>query len=209
MPDLNPGHNLPSETDLERLNALWPNLSIDQQSLLLGIAADLARPMDAWRNPQSNVITTDRILLRIGDYLKTHHALSNESFKKEKFEYTLEKILKESGFDAKRSASKSNPYDLVVNQEKWSLKTQANRDINQRKVWISKMMELGAVPWGRTDESLRKTLAFIMAKIAATDRIFTLRCLTPLDPVHHEYELLEIPNLCWHAQALEGCMLAR
>jgi type II restriction enzyme len=181
------------ENDLTRLKRLWPKLSTDQQSLLLGIAIDLARPMDAWRNPRSNVITTDRMLLRIGDYLKTHHALSNEPFKKEKFEYALEKVLKESGIDALRSNSRTDPFDLVVNREKWSLKTQANRDINRQKIWISKMMELGA-GWDHSEESLRKTLDFIMAKIAGTDRIFTLRCLLPNDVTRHEYELLEIPK---------------
>lgn len=100
----------------ERLNELirlWPDLTDDQQKLLLGMANDLVRPITAWRNSDSDVISNNRVLLRFGDYLKTHHVLSNEPFRKEKFEYALQRIYSDEDIEVDLPRSRTEEVDLL------------------------------------------------------------------------------------------------
>jgi len=181
------------EQRLVELTRLWPKLSEDQQELLLRAADDLARPITSWRLESSDIIRDDSMLKRFGDILKMHHLISLEPFRKEKFEYALERLYELGGIAASRPASSTATYDLEVDGEKWSLKSQADKKIRRDVIFISKFMEIGSHSWNRNPDSLVNVCRKVLDKLFETDRIFTLRCLNPSDSTRHEYELLEIP----------------
>ena len=178
---------------LAEISRLWPNLLDDQRTLLLEVARSFAQPIQQWRRPNSDVVPDDRTLSRLGDALRSHHSASHEPFKKEKLEYALQRIYASQGRKATLSTSRTAKFDLEVDEQRWSLKTQADRGITRDRLWISKLMELGQFSWTRDPETLREVVAFVLGKLSQIDRILTLRCLTPTDSTHHEYELVEIP----------------
>lgn len=82
-----------------------------------------------------------------GDALLIHHCMSKESFSKDKFEYVLERVSTFCG-KAAEIASRGNPgHDITINGERFSLKTQADRNIRDGEIHISKFMELGQGQW--------------------------------------------------------------
>ena len=90
---------------------------------------------------------TEESLRNFGEAMRVHHSFSAEPFSKDKFEYVLVAVLKLAGVDASL-APKGNPgHDVTLNGVKVSLKTQADRGIKERQLWISKFMELGKGNW--------------------------------------------------------------
>lgn len=89
-----------------------------------------------------------------GDAMRVHHSFSSEAFSKDKFEYVLEHIMNFSGFTAEL-APRGNPgHDITVNGNRISLKTQADKNIKENQVWISKFMELGKGNWSNKPKDL-------------------------------------------------------
>jgi type II restriction enzyme len=96
----------------------------------------------------------DCMLDSFGDALLIHHCMSKESFSKDKFEYVLERVANFCGNDAE-IASRGNPgHDITINGQRFSLKTQADRNIREGEIHISKFMELGQGQWGDDPEDL-------------------------------------------------------
>lgn len=126
-----------------------------------------------------------------------HHQFSGESFTKDKFEHALVSVFCSLGHECEL-APRGNPgHDLTIDDERWSLKTQADASIREDQVHISKFMELGRGAWeNEADlEGLRNRMFEHMSQY---DRIFTLRCLSARKdlrdgPVRF-YELVEIPK---------------
>ena len=87
-------------------------------------------------------------LENFGDALRIHHSFSTEPFSKDKFEYVLEKVLKMSGHKVSLAPKGNRGHDITIDGVTVSLKTQANKNIQEGKVWISKFMELGKGDWG-------------------------------------------------------------
>jgi type II restriction enzyme len=159
------------------------------------LAGNLSLPIEQWRAPGSDVIPTDRALDGLGCVLRTHHLFSGEPFRREKLEYALERVASEGGRDVARAASRTNRgYDLSVDSEKWSLKSQADKGIRRDVIWISKWMELGKGEWGANEQDLRRLCRMFIEHLRGYDRVFVLRCLTPTTNAVHAYELLEIPK---------------
>jgi type II restriction enzyme len=91
-----------------------------------------------------------------GDALLIHHCMSKESFSKDKFEYVLERVANFCGNDA-QIANRGNPgHDITIDGERFSLKTQADRNIKENEIHISKFMELGQGQWGDVPEDLMR-----------------------------------------------------
>ncbi len=182
----------------EQIQALVPDLAKltdDQFAWVKQLAQSMALPYNAARNPSSDVLPDDRSVGLFFLYLVTRHTVSAEPFKKEKFEYALEKILAASGRAVSRPSSRPSPgLDLTVDGAGWSLKTEAAKGIKKDRLHVSKWMELGKGDWGDTNEALRALAQLFLGHLARYERIFTLRCLTPDDPVEHRYELLELPK---------------
>lgn len=127
-----------------------------------------------------------------GDALRIHHSLSAEPFSKDKFEYVLEKVLKMSGYQATLAPKGNRGHDITINDSLISLKTQADKNIKEEKIWISKFMELGKGNWGDESSDLIELRKMFLKHLKKYDRIFTLRALEkgPL----WRYELVEIPK---------------
>lgn len=128
-----------------------------------------------------------------GDALLIHHCLSQEPFSKDKFEYILEKIANFCGNKA-QIADRGNPgHDITINGEKFSLKTQADKNIKEQEIHISKFMELGKGQWGREPADLAGLREQFLLHLDAYERILSLRNLAK-PPHDWIYELVEVPK---------------
>ena len=91
-------------------------------------------------------------------------------------------------------ARKGNPgHDITLGGIKFSLKTQANKGISRKTVYISKFMELGKGQWGDDDEDLKGLREQFFSHLKSYDRILVLRTLSKA-PDEWQYELVEIPK---------------
>jgi len=155
----------------------------------------MALPFNSTRNPTSDLFPDDKSTGLFFLYLITHHTLSSEPFKKEKFEYALEKIMEVLGHTAVRAKSRTSPgLDLTVKGQRWSLKSEAHKSISHDLIWVSKWMELGKGKWKDDENDLRSLCDGFLHHLGRYDRIFMLRCLSPDDSLDHHYEILEIPK---------------
>lgn len=98
------------------------------------------------RNPVLNFID-DTILADFGDMLRLHHCFSKGPFSKDKFEYALELSFNQAGYYATLASSGNPTYDITIEDQKFSLKTEAAQAIKLNTIHISKFMELGKGIW--------------------------------------------------------------
>ncbi len=134
----------------------------------------------------------ERTIENFGDALRIHHSFSAEPFSKDKFEYVLEKVLRMSGHEANLAPKGNRGHDITIDGINVSLKTQANKDIREDKVWISKFMELGKGKWGSKLQDLGNLRKLFLEHLNNYERIFTLRALQRVPDWY--YELVEIPK---------------
>lgn len=146
----------------------------------------------SYTHHKSNLVN-NKMLASFGDALLIHHSLSREPLSKDRFEYMLERSALLSGKQA-RIAKRGNPgHDLTIDNEKFSLKTQADASIRVDTIHISKFMELGHGKWGNDPKDLGGLRDQYLDHMKQYDRILTLRTLgRPPDPWF--YELVEIPK---------------
>jgi type II restriction enzyme len=184
------------EVQLAALRDALAPLSTGQLEVLAGIVEGFGAELKVSVDPTSD-FASDAFGQTFGDLLLIHHTLSRESYSKDKFEHGFEAALRRVGIPA-TLAAKGNPgHDITVLDERWSLKTQADRGIKPDRIHISKFMELGKGQWG-VEADLAGLRDRMFAHMKGYDRIFTLRTLSAAstaarDPCHH-YELVEIPK---------------
>ncbi len=131
-------------------------------------------------------------LQNFGDAMRVHHSFSSEPFSKDKFEYVLVAVLNMSGHKAEL-APKGNPgHDVTVDGVKLSLKTQADKNIREDAIWISKFMELGKGSWGDDPNDLLGLRDQFISHMNSYERILSLRALEK--ERKWKYELVEIPK---------------
>ncbi len=131
------------------------------------------------------------ILQNFGDAMRVHHSFSSEPFSKDKFEYVLVNVLKISGLKAEL-APKGNPgYDATVGDVRLSLKIQADKDIKESTIWISKFMELGKGIWGEDHANLEGLRDQFLNHVENYEKILSLRAIKKAP--NWQYELVEIP----------------
>ncbi|HEY3959714.1 MAG TPA: hypothetical protein VGL68_04290 [Solirubrobacteraceae bacterium] len=197
------------KAQLAALSEALAPLSGAQLEVLTGIVEGFGAELQAYSDPTSD-FASEAFAQTLGDLLLIHHALSRESFSKDKFEHGLETALRRVGIPA-TLAAKGNPgHDITVRDERWSLKTQADRGIKPDRIHISKFMELGKGQWV-TEVDLAGLRDRMFAHMQGYDRIFTLRTLSAAraaarDPFHH-YELVEIPKALLLKAASVDCMM--
>ena len=130
-------------------------------------------------------------LQNFGDALRVHHSFSSEPFSKDKFEYVLVHVLKMSGHKAEL-APKGNPgHDATVDGVQLSLKTQADKNIKEGTLWISKFMELGRGDWGDDPNDLEGLRGQFLNHLERYEKILSLRAVRKAP--RWKYELVEIP----------------
>jgi len=192
-------------SELEDLIETLRDLSPPQLEVVRAVANAVAAPYDVYVNDDSDLFDLD-LAYRFGIRLVSHHAMSNEAFTKDKFEHALTGLLLERGRKVSM-APRGNPgHDLTVDDERWSLKTQADLSIKRSAIHISKFMELGKGRW-ETEGDLAGLRDQMLAHMTRYDRIFSLRCLSSSraakDRPSAEYEFVEIPKAIL-ARAIDG-----
>lgn len=177
---------------IKQLMKLLPELSESQLGWIEEIVKQFRRAHTYERNERSDFVSPC-LLGEIGDALRLHHCFSREPFSKDKFEYLLERASNHCGVRAEL-ARKGNPgHDITIGGVKFSLKTQANKGISRKSVYISKFMELGKGQWGDDEKDLIGLREQFFSHMKAYDRILVLRTVSKA-PVGWEYELVEIPK---------------
>jgi type II restriction enzyme len=142
--------------------------------------------------PASTLIS-DAVLEDFGDVLRLHHCFSRESFSKDKFEFALEKVLVVAGVDAALARRGQRGFDIQIQNENFSLKTEAASAIRLDKIHISKFMELGRGKWGNNPADLVGLREQFLTALRGIQRILILRALRKGAPDYF-YELVEIPK---------------
>ena len=174
---------------IERLSLL----TAGQINWIKKVVSQFLQPMEAWRNPKSDLIT-ENVLASMGDVLRIHHSFSREAFSKDKFEFALEGGFRSSGIEAELAARGNRGYDITINGQKFSLKTQADKGIKESHIHISKFMELGGGEWTDKESDLIGLREQFFANTNGYDRILSLRCLSANRESPWRYELVEIPK---------------
>ena len=169
------------------------NLSSGQLDVVERIIQQFSLPYITLELNSKSDIINNEILTDIGDTLRIHHCFSHEPFAKDKFEYALERTLNMNGVDAKLAPSGNRGHDIEIKKEKISLKTQADKNIRDHKLHISKFMELGKGTWSNKPKELKGLLGLFLNHMNDYQRIFSLRCLKQ-GPEIWTYELVEIPK---------------
>ncbi|MEM8638344.1 MAG: restriction endonuclease [Cyanobacteria bacterium P01_G01_bin.54] len=130
-------------------------------------------------------------LQNFGDAIRVHHSFSSEPFSKDKFEYVFVNVLNLSGHQA-ALAPRGNPgHDITIDTIKLSLKTQADKNIKENILWISKFMELGKGKWGNNPDDLEGLRKQFLRHLENYERILILRAIQKAPT--WKYELVEIP----------------
>ena len=144
------------------------------------------------RATDSDIITQE-VLEDFGDALRDHHSFSNQAFTKDRFEFALEKILSANGITAERSSMGNPGHDITIRGVPFSLKTQADRNIKENYIHISKFHELGKGTWSDKEEDLLGLRQQFFNHMTSYERILILRRIKKPPPSWH-YELVEIPK---------------
>jgi len=173
-------------------------MSKGQLGVLALVFDALERSIKSTSLPGSNLATPE-FVMSFGDLLKVHHGLSGDYLDKSRFEAGLERILKAEGRKAIRPLSRTNKgFDITVDGERWSLKTEGSQKINSEKLRIGKVIELGGDSWGTTDVGdLVRLRNRFLEHLNGFDRVFQLRyfrCPSDDGKLIHKYELVEIPK---------------
>jgi len=180
-----------AEDRLDNLVGQFKRLSQDQIALLESIVAQLSQRQDYKLHCED--LFDDYFLNSFGDTLLIHHCFSDEPFTKDHFEYALVRVARVCGKTAIKAPKGTQGYDVEIDNERFSLKTQADAHIREDKIWISKFMELGRGKWGSDPNDLVGLRDQFLARLAESERIFSLRSLSK-DPHNWHYELVEIPK---------------
>ncbi len=176
---------------VQKLQQAIENLSESQLAWMEGVIHQFQIRPKASAEPKSDLITSC-VLEKFGDALQIHHCFSTEALSKDRFEYALNRVLNECGI-ASTLANKCNPgHDITINGVRFSLKTQADRNIKPGFLHISKFMELGKGDW-EVEEDLKGLRDNFFAHMKSYDRILQLRRLVDTETLQ-EYELVEIPK---------------
>lgn len=157
--------------------------------------------------PQSDLVGA-KLLQDFGDTLRIHHCFSREPFTKDKFEYALERLAKQCDLDA-QLAPKGNPgHDITIDGQRFSLKTQGDKNLRPEKLHISKFMELGRGSWTDNAGDLVGLRDQFFTHMSSYDRILQLRGWRPKDETCWVYELVEIPKALMQ-EAMNGTLSMR
>jgi hypothetical protein len=178
---------------LEQLNEIAPQLTATRLMLLNRMASALQIRIDGFVNPSSD-LATPLFAEYFASRLLIHHAVVEERLNKKSFEYIFRDALRNDGKNAYITASDVHPgADLIVDETRISLKTEASKNIREAKITISKFME---ARWIRDQDTVglaRLASDRLREHLAGYDRIVMLRAFNmPMNVVR--YELIEIPH---------------
>lgn len=182
-----------SEALLEQLYELAPQLSATRLSLLNKMAVALQTELEGAPDESSD-LATPIFYEYFASRLLIHHAVVEEKLNKKSFEYIFRDALRHDEKPARLTLSNVHPgADLVLDETRFSLKTEASKSIRVAKITISKFME---ARWIRNKDEFglaQNSSQRLSEHLAGYDRIMMLRAsYSATEQV--EYDLVEIPH---------------
>jgi len=180
---------------ITKLHQLLPSLNGNQIRFVMDIIGVLSEPFE-YKNFYDKSMFSEDYFDIFADYVRIHHALSDEPFTKDKFEYALNRSCKVLGIPSSLPGRTNPGHDIEINGIKISLKTQADMHINENYIHISKFMELGKGKW-ETESDLYLFRDKFISHMNNYDQIITLRCLSTKNERENglwKYEMIKIPK---------------
>ncbi len=164
-----------------------------QIGLVIGVAEILKKKVEVAKLPSSD-IANDFFMVAFGNRLLLHHAFTYAPLSKKHFEHALEAAANESGSVAKVIENPTNPgEDMMLNDARCSLKTEAAASIRDNEITISKFSEARWIQQCTDLQQLADSvIQRIPAQLAHSDRMFILRFFNRKHGLV-EYQLVEIP----------------
>lgn len=185
--------SIEKETRLLELCTTLADLTEGQIGWVEKVIEQFHKPATFWRLDDSDIMN-ECTLQAFGDALRIHHCFSNEAFTKDKFEYALERVSKLCHIDATLSPRGNPGHDITINGLRYSLKSQADKNIRAETLHISKFMELGKGQWSDQEDHLIGLRNQFFEHMNSYDRILSLRRLKTQQDWLWRYELVEIPK---------------
>lgn len=180
-------------SDLDILLKAASKLTSQRVRILVEMANALGRQVEVEASPDSDLMTP----LFVEDFtarLIVYHAMHEEKITKKTFEYIFRGASSAAGYSAELTGNPVNPgADVTVDGTKFSLKTEAAKNLSVKCVHISKFMEARWIRNCRTEADFaREACSRIIAHLASYDRIIVLRA-SDLSEGRVQYSLIEIP----------------
>lgn len=178
------------QQDLKKILA---KLDSGQLDLLLEMATCMSRKIKQTIDEESDILT-EEFLANFSNRLIIHHATHEEKFKKKSFEFAFCSASRSAGRTAKIVSDPTNPgADVIVDNVKFSLKTEASAGIRKQRITISKLMEARWIRDCKTKlDFARRIKDRVVGHLSKYDRILTLRAFNVGD-ASVRYDLVEIP----------------
>lgn len=180
---------------ISQLHEIIPELNSNQIRLVLDVITVLSEPYEK-QEYFPYWIFTKNFLDVLCDFVRIHHALSDEPFTKDKFEFALDRTAKIMKIDSILPGRTNPGHDIKIDDKRISLKTQADNNIKQESIHISKFMELGKGKW-ETIEDLKHFRDLFLDHMNDYEIIIIFRCLSkPSERASGlwKYEMIDIPK---------------
>ena len=154
----------------------------------------MMRRVEETVNPNSDFVTP-RFTANFRNRLLIHHATNEAKLTKKAFEYAFKGASEADGRTGFITTSDTfSGVDVTIGGVRFSLKTEASKDIRAEQIAISKFSEARWIQQQTTIEDLaREAATRIPAHLNNYDRILVLRA-RELSGAHLHYEIVEIPR---------------
>lgn len=179
---------------LDDLTRVARKLDPARIALLTDMAMALAGAVEEQINSTSDVLSP-KFAANFSNRLRVYHATNEEKFNKKAFEYAFVAAARYAGGTARILPNAVAPdADVEVDGTRFSLKTEAARNLSNTSIHISKLAEARWIRDCKDEEDFaRETTRRIPEHLSRYERIFSLRAFDAPGP-SVRYELWEIPR---------------
>ena len=193
-PENQPSNEAEERAALRELIAVATRLDPIQVELLMEVARTMMRQVEETINPDSD-FATPRFTANFRNRLLIHHATNEARLSKKAFEYAFKGAFAADGKAGTITVSDTfSGVDVTIEGVKFSLKTEASKDIRADRITISKFTEARWIQQFSTlDDLAREAARRIPAHLSQYDRILVLRA-RDISATRLLYEIAEIPR---------------
>lgn len=166
-----------------------------QELLLRRLEKSFRLKIDTWVNKDSELVTPE-FESAFRTRLLFHHSVTDEVLNKKSFEYAFRDAMRVSGRSAAiNSSNTARSYDVLVDEERFSLKTEAHRGIKVNSLHISKLMECAWLRYvgGSRENLIERIKEYVLPHFEQYDRILILRIFRNQE-LFYQYVLVEVPK---------------
>ena len=168
----------------------------DQQRILEEIASTLRLPVKSWVAADSSLLSSDAAK-HFRYRLLAYHATHTEILNKKGFEFAFQRTMQSVGRQAEIVENAVNAgADIIVDGSGYSLKTEASKRINPKKIKISKFAEARWIRDCSDDETAEATSRHVLEHLTKYKRMFVLRAFVDDDATQYELDEIPLAVLC-------------